>query len=264
MAENELDPPVLGISWDGTGLGTDGTAWGGEFLLARGGGFERVGHLRQFRLPGGDAAAKEPRRAALSVLYEVFGDELWDRDELLGAFPQRDILILRQMLEKNINAPLTSSAGRLFDAVAALAGLRQQASFEGQAAMELEFAIDPEITESYPFAIGEGAPRVIDWQPMILEILHEVFSGTEARFISTRFHNTLTEMMVAMARVTGEENIVLTGGCFQNHYLTERTVERLTASGFRPFWHQRVPPNDGGIALGQVIAAAWTMQNKTP
>ena len=203
MAENDLEPPVLGISWDGTGFGTDGTVWGGEFLLVTGPGFERIGHLRQFRLPGGDAAVKEPRRSALSVLFEVFGDELWDRDELLGAFSKRDFPLLRQMLEKNINSPLTSSAGRLFDAVAALIGLRQRASFEGQAAMELEFAVDPQISERYPFRIREGVPHVVDWQPMILEILHDLFRDTKASLIATKFHNTLVEIIVAIAKGAG-------------------------------------------------------------
>lgn len=180
----------------------------------------------------------------------------------LGAFSKRKILLLRRMLEKGINAPMTSSAGRLLDAVAALGGLRQRASFEGQAAMELEFKIDPEVSESYPFTIREGVPHVIDWQPMMLELLHDVFRGTDVHSISTRFHNTLAEIIVAMALEIGEQTIVLTGGCFQNRYLTERTVERLTESGFRPHWHQRVPPNDGGIALGQIIAAAWATQGK--
>jgi len=264
MAENELEPPVLGVAWDGAGFGTDGTVWGGEFLLANGGGFDRVGHLRQFRLPGGDAAVKEPRRSALGVLFEIFGDELWDRDEWLGAFSKQEALLFKQMLEKKINAPLTSSAGRLFDAVAALIGLRQRASFEGQAAMELEFAIDPDVAGAYPFAIRDGVPRVIDWQPMILEMMHDVLRCADIRFISTRFHNTLAEMIVAMARETGEHRIVLTGGCFQNRYLTERAVERLIESGFRPHWHQRIPPNDGGIALGQIIAAASAIRGKIP
>ena len=132
MAENELSGPVLGIVWDGTGLGTDGTIWGGEFLLINEMSFERVAHLRQFRLPGGEAAIKQPRRCALGVLYEIFGD---------AAFTKNDPPTLRQMLVKGVNSPITSSAGRLFDAVASLLGLRQRVSFEGQAAMDLEFAI---------------------------------------------------------------------------------------------------------------------------
>ena len=256
MAENELDPPALGVAWDGAGFGPDHTVWGGEFLVVKGAGFERAGHLRKFRLPGGEAAMKQPCRSALGVLFEIFGDEL---PECPGDFSKREALLLKQLLSKKINAPLTSSAGRLFDAVASLAGLRQHSSFEGQAAMELEFAADPAVTDAYPFEIGNSTPRVIDWQPMIRELMEDVRREAGLRSISAKFHNTLAEIIVAMARLAGEETIVLTGGCFQNHFLTERAVERLSAAGFRPHWHQRIPPNDGGIALGQVVGAAWAI-----
>jgi hydrogenase maturation protein HypF len=259
MAENGLEPPALGVSWDGAGYGTDGTIWGGEFLLPKGAGFERAGHLRQFQLPGGDAAARQPSRSALGVLYEIFGDELWDRDDLPGAFSGHEMRLFQRMLARKINAPFTSSAGRLFDAVASLIGLRQRATFEGQAAMELEFAIDPNIAEAYPFAIRGTAPMVVDWQPMILEMMHDILRCTDIRFISTRFHNTLAEIIVAMAERIAEPVVLLTGGCFQNRYLTERAVERLQAAGFRPHWHQHIPPNDGGIALGQIVATAQAL-----
>jgi hydrogenase maturation protein HypF len=263
MAENELDPPALGVAWDGTGFGMDGTIWGGEFLLARGSGFERVGHLRPFRLPGGDAAARQPRRAALGILFEIFGDALWDRDEWHTAFTQPEARLLRQMLAKHINTPLTSSAGRLFDAVASLAGLRHQCAFEGQAAMELEFAADPDVTEPYPFEIRPGPPHIIDWQPMILALLDDLRRGFGPRAVSARFHNTLAEIIVAIARKAGEQTVVLTGGCFQNRLLTERAVARLRAAGFEPYWHRHIPPNDGGIAPGQIIGAALAMRHQT-
>jgi hydrogenase maturation protein HypF len=265
MAENDLEPPALGVAWDGTGLGTDGTVWGGEFLRARGNGFERVAHLRQFRLAGGDAPARQPRRSALGVLFEIFGGGLWERDEWRHNFSKGEERLLRRMLARKINAPLTSSAGRLFDAAASLIGLRQQCAFEGQAAMELEFAIDPHAIGAYPFEIDHGAPHVIDWEPMILEMLGNVRSGLDIGTISARFHNTLAEIIVAVARKAGEQTIVLTGGCFQNAELTRRAVERLRASGFDAHWHQRIPPNDGGIALGQIIAAAGAMnRSATP
>jgi hydrogenase maturation protein HypF len=257
LAENDLEPPALGVAWDGTGFGPDGTVWGGEFLVANGSGFERVAHLRQFRLPGGDAAVKEPRRAVLGLLFELFGEAAWERAERQKQFPERELSVFKQMLAKQINAPLTSSAGRLFDAVAALIGLRRRSGFEGQAAMELEFAVDPEIAGAYPFEIRG---KIIDWGPMILEILRDVRRGMGVSTISTRFHNTLAEIIVAIARIAGQETVLLTGGCFQNRFLTERAVERLTAGGFDVHWHQRVPPNDGGIALGQIIGAAWAMR----
>lgn len=278
MAENELQPPVLGVSWDGTGYGLDDTIWGGEFLLVNEKSFDRIAHFRPFKLPGGEAAIKQPRRIALGVLYEIFGESVFQQKDLIPVqnFPKSELLLLQQMLEKGINSPITTSAGRLFDAVAAIAGLRQQVYFEGQAAMELEFAIGDELTvETYPFRISDWGFRadastittplsainnpqsaiVVDWQPMILAIVKDVQHGQAIRIISAKFHNTLVEIIVDIARTLGAQKIVLTGGCFQNKYLTERAVQRLLEEDFKPYWHQRVPPNDGGIALGQVMAA---------
>jgi hydrogenase maturation protein HypF len=258
MAENQIEAPALGVVWDGTGYGLDGTIWGGEFLLAkRDGEFERVAHFRQFRLPGGDRAIKEPRRSALGVLYEMFGKHSWDLLQRTVDLSKREKSLLEQMLEKQINAPLTSSAGRLFDAVASLAGLRQRASFEGQAAMELEFARQLNVRDSYPFRIQQGTPMKVDWGPIILELLTDMGRKESSGMISAKFHNALAEMIVVVARKIGEQNVVLTGGCFQNCYLTERVVARLREEKFRPCWHNRVPPNDGGIALGQAVAASW-------
>ena len=260
MAENEIEPPALGVAWDGTGYGLDGTIWGGEFLFANDQSFERVAHFRQFRLPGGPAAIKEPRRVALGLLYEMFGDEIWERRELTSAFSETELALLRQMIAKRINTPVTSSVGRLFDAVASLVGLRHRASFEGQAAMEMEFAIESPTNESYSFEISEGLPRIVNWQPMMKEILNDLRRAQSVATISAKFHNTLAEIIVAVAKQIDQEKIVLTGGCFQNRCLTETTINRLIKEGFRPYWHQRVPPNDGGIALGQIISAARSQQ----
>lgn len=258
MAENEIEAPALGVSWDGTGYGLDGTIWGGEFLLARQESFQRVAHLRQFRLPGGEAAIKQPHRTALGLLFAMQGEELFRQDDLipLRDFPPSDLAVIQQMLEKGLHSPVTSSAGRLFDAVAALIGLRQYVHFEGQAAMELEFAIQPDIEAVYDFRLDKSEPTIIDWQPMIVEILEDMRQGCGTGLIAAKFHNTLVEIIVAVARQTGKEKVVLTGGCFQNRYLIERSIQRLIESGFRPYWHQRVPTNDGGISLGQVMAAS--------
>ncbi|MCX6898937.1 MAG: carbamoyltransferase HypF [Verrucomicrobia bacterium] len=260
MAENDLDGPVLGVAWDGTGYGTDGTIWGGEFFRATRHDFERVAHLRQFRLPGGDSAVREPRRSAVGVLYEVFGDALFGLKELapVQGFSRPELQIVRQMLHKQLNAPVTSSAGRLFDAAAAIAGLRQETRYEGQAAMEWEFAADGyETDEAYPFRIRDGqSPWVIDWEPMIRAMLDDVAENEPVGWLAAKFHNALAEMIVAVARRIGREQVVLSGGCFQNRYLTERAVRRLEQENFRAYWHQRVPPNDGGIALGQMAAAS--------
>jgi hydrogenase maturation protein HypF len=258
MAENQLDGPVLGLSWDGTGYGTDGTIWGGEFLLIDNVGFRHVGHLRQFKLPGGEMCVREPRRSALGLLYELLGPKLFERHDLpvLKHFSSNEFVLLKRMLEKGINSPVTSSMGRLFDVVASMVSLRQRSSFEGQAAMELEFGIQKGIENSYPFGIQEGERITVDWEPMILALLDDLHAGAEVGEMAARFHNSLAEMAIQMAQKTLQKQVVLTGGCFQNKYLTERVVQRLWEEGFIPYWHQRVPPNDGGIALGQVMAAA--------
>jgi hydrogenase maturation protein HypF len=282
MAENELSPPALGVSWDGTGYGTDGTIWGGEFFLVTDKTVERAAHLRPFRLPGGERAVKEPRRVALGLLFEIFGDSVFERKDLapVAAFSKTELAALKTMLAKQLNSPVTTSLGRLFDAVASLVNLRQQMRFEGQAAMELEFALDGVNTdEAYPMRIAECGMRSpagedarpatapnselrtpnskisLDWSPMIEAILSDVQKGVATGRISAKFHNALAEVVVAVAERIGERRVVLSGGCFQNRYLTERTVRRLQAEGFQPYWHQRVPTNDGGIALGQIVAA---------
>jgi hydrogenase maturation protein HypF len=266
MAENEVEFPALGVAWDGTGLGTDGTIWGGEFLLAREDSYERVAHLRQFQLPGGDVAIRQPRRTALGVLYEAEGPEIFDQKDLAPAqeFSDGELGLIRQMLARGLQAPITSSTGRLFDAVASLTGLRQQVSFEGQAAMELEFAIQPCVCEAYPFEIKSTAPSEIDWRPMIREVVKDVRAQVEPGVIAAKFHNAMVEIIVAVAKHVGQTRVVLSGGCFQNRYLTERSVQRLLEEGFRPYWHQRVPTNDGGIALGQAVDAARTRQPALP
>ncbi len=259
MAENEITPPALGVSWDGTGYGTDGTIWGGEFFLVTDESIERVAHLRPFRLPGGDKAVKEPRRTALGLLHEIFGDKVFERKipATIAAFSPVELATLKTMLAKNLNSPVTTSMGRLFDAVASLINLRQQIRFEGQAAMELEFALEGiETEERYDLPlVTRHASLVLDWLPMIEAILADVKNGIPVTTISAKFHNALAEGIVAVAKHAGQNRVVLSGGCFQNRYLTERAVRRLQAEGFRAYWHQRVPPNDGGIALGQVVAA---------
>jgi len=274
MAENELDGPVLGVSWDGTGYGLDGTIWGGEFLLTGGSSFTRAACFRKFRLPGSAAAIKEPRRAALGVLYEILGAGALGRRDLapVRSFDEHELAVLARMLQKGIHSPWTTSAGRLFDAVASLSGLRQVMRYEGQAAMELEFAIGSEETqEHYPFQISaregseEGRPEMtVDWEPMFRALIEDVEKGIPLARISKKFHNMLVEAIVGVARRVAEERVVLTGGCFQNKFLIEHAVQRLEQEGFRPYWHQRVPPNDGGIALGQIAAASRILRDLEP
>ncbi|HSV75084.1 MAG TPA: carbamoyltransferase HypF [Chthonomonadales bacterium] len=274
MAENDLDGELLGVAWDGAGYGPDGTVWGGEFLVASRSAYRRFAHLRTFPLPGGERAVREPRRSALGALWEL-GGAARAADAMRGApdpFTGAEIRLLLSMLERRVNCPRTSSAGRLFDVVAALVGLRGVTRHEGQAAMELEAAVrsagDPSVwpprrpmghngAGSYPVAVlscGSG-PLVLDWAPMLEGVLRDVEAGEAASLAATRFHSALAEAIVEVARRAGLHRVALTGGCFQNVVLTAWTVEALRAAGFEPFWHQRVPPNDGGIALGQVVAA---------
>ncbi len=260
MAENEIEAPVLGVSWDGTGYGLDQTVWGGEFLRITEAGFERVAHLRQFRLPGGDLAIKEPRRAAIGLLFEMWGEAWRDREDLppVRSFSPTQRQLLARVLTGRINAPLTSSAGRLFDAIAALLGVRLETRFEGQGAMELEWAIEAlDTDESYPFRIVPNQSiLVLDWQPLVEALLADLAGGARRNAMAAGFHNALVDAIVAVAERIGERRIALSGGCFQNRYLIERVVRRLVAAGFSPYWHQRIPPNDGGIALGQIMAAS--------
>ncbi len=257
MAENDLEGEVLGVTWDGAGYGDDGTLWGGEFLLGNASSYQRVAHVRPFRLPGGEAAIKEPRRTALGLLHEIGeGFDLLPPPTDAEPLSEGDLSLLGQMLARGVNSPVTTSAGRLFDAVAALLGIRSVCSFEGQAAMMVEFRAERGVGDSYDFALREGEPLVLDWEPLFREVIRDRDAGAPVGVICARFHNTLAEAIVEVARRTGASRIALTGGVFQNRYLTERAFRRLEGEGFKPFTHQRVPPNDGGIALGQVLVAA--------
>ena len=256
MAEHNIRGPVLGIAWDGTGLGTDRTVWGGEFLMADLGNFQRIGHLKPFPLPGGEKAIQEPRRAALGLLSQL-DESFLNRGDLpaLKAFAPGDLKIIQSMLARGFNSPLTSAMGRLFDAVASLLGLCHFNRFEGEAAVKLEFLAGQCDTQArYPYQIASrSGPMVLDWSFMIKQIIDEVRSRASRALISAKFHNTLVAMGVDAAQRAGEPRVVLSGGCFQNRYLTEKLIARLQAAGFTPYWHQQVPPNDGGLALGQAV-----------
>jgi hydrogenase maturation protein HypF len=265
MAENEVGPPALGIAWDGTGYGTDGTIWGGEFLRVTENGFDRVAHFHTFPLPGGDAAIREPRRSAIGLLYSIFGANAFEFRHLdtLKAFTTAELNIIDGMLSRGINSPLTSSAGRIFDAVASLIGLRQKIGFEGQAAMQLEFIADHGVADRYAFSVEQtNDTAVIDPAEMVRTILREREEHVPDSTIAARFHNTMAEIMVSIAKLAGEEKIALSGGCFQNKLLAELAITRLRSEGFKVYWHQRIPTNDGGIALGQLVAMAASEQRR--
>ncbi len=238
-AENDLRGDYLGVGWDGTGFGLDQTIWGGEFFLAGDDSMRRIAHLRPFRLPGGEAAIRQGWRSATSLLWEIFGP---DAEAATG--PRRT---LWRMLERGVNSPLTSSVGRLFDALASLAGVAQESRFEGQAAMLLERAIGPLRTEErYPLPGG-------DWEPLVRAAAADARAGVGPALMAARFHNALAAWIAEVALQVGVPQVALSGGVFQNRYLTERAVVLLEELGFRVYTHQRVPPNDGGIALGQAV-----------
>jgi len=268
MAEHALRPPLLGIAWDGTGYGPDGTIWGGEFLHVTDAGSRRVAHLRQFHLPGASAAAREPWRSALGILHALFDARAFELVDLapVHTISARQRMLICTMLERGANAPLTSSAGRLFDAAASLVGLRQRTSYEGQAAAELEWAARESAPQlCYEFAVLDGtvdkaAGWIIDWEPAMRNLIADVRRGATAAAISAAFHRGLATAIAQVAVRLNEPQVVLTGGCFQNAHLCETTISALTQAGFSVHWHQRVPPNDGGLALGQAYWAATLMR----
>ena len=255
MADNELSGPALGVAWDGSGYGSDGTIWGGEFLQIAGNSFRRVAHLRTFPLPGGEGAIRNPRRTAIGLLHEILGDDVFTAAELpsVRSCVPAELDTLRAMLRGRFRSPLCSSAGRLFDAVASLIGVCHAASFEGQAAMQLEFAAaGAESDESYDFELRDSD---LNWEPMIRGIIADVQGQVSVEAVAAKFHNTLAEMILSVAMRTGEERVVMSGGCFQNKYLVERSCALLGRHGFRVYTHRRIPPNDGGISMGQAVAA---------
>jgi hydrogenase maturation protein HypF len=275
LADAGVEGPALGVVWDGTGLGPDGTIWGGEFLLGDAAAYARVAHLRPFRLPGGDAAVREPRRLALALLHaagaEVAGGHRPASPAVNAAFEPSERRVLEQMLDTGFRAPWTTSAGRLFDGVASLLGLRQRVDYEGEAAMALEFVADDRATGAYDFpvldpasVVGDGRDEslIVDWVAPLLEILADLETGVSPAVAAARFHAGLVGAIVAVADRVGVERVALTGGCFQNTILTEGAAGALRRRGFEPLIHRQVPANDGGLALGQVAVAATTMRGR--
>ena len=259
--ENQVEGEALGVSWDGTGYGLDGTVWGGEFFLTDDNSYKHYAHLRKFSLPGGEKAIKEARRSLAGILFEIAGVSFINEfsDLIENKFTSAEIGILLNMLSKKINSPITSSVGRLFDAVSSLLGICDRTNYEGQAAMMLEFTGDLKENGSYPFDIKESDKLIIDWQPFIISMINDLRKDINSSVISAKFHNTLAKVILEVAKKSGMKKVILSGGCFQNALLTERTISLLQENNYKVYWHQRIPPNDGGIALGQI--AAYLMQH---
>jgi hydrogenase maturation protein HypF len=226
--------------------------------------FERKAHFRYIPLPGGDAAVRQTWRPGLSWLRESFGRDL-PEVPALQCIPEKQLAIVHRMLEQNLNTVMTSSCGRLFDAVSALLGIRTEATFEGQAAIELENAAAPGIEEHYAFDIVSGHPAQIDLRPVIRAVVGDLRLGLPIGVISSRFHNSIAAVILEMCQQIRQTDTVrrvcLSGGTFQNSYLLERVVRLLNVAGFEVFLHSAVPPNDGGIALGQALIANEKIQS---
>ena len=282
VADNKLESSVIGVAFDGTGMGSDGHIWGGEFLVADYCSFDRVGHLEYLPLPGGDAAIKRPYRTAIGYVLSLLGKDTLraiiangakhPRVAFIGEVSEIEIGIIKRQIESGLNSPLTSSMGRLFDAVSALVNIRGEIDYEGQAAVELEMAAyayhceehsDEAISndrESYPYRIivDEGM-RIVQLSDILSAIIENLEQGVSSGRISVRFHNTIARMTDEMCRLiadeTGINQVVLSGGVFQNRLLLRKTIKLLENSGFQVFSHRQVPCNDGGISLGQAVVA---------
>jgi len=265
MAENGLigirNSKVIGVACDGTGYGVDGAIWGCEFLLSDEGDFHKCANLKYIPLPGGDVAIKEPYRIALSYLYLAFGEEFLNVETpLFKRLDKKRIMMLLRMIERGINSPLTSSCGRLFDAVSSLIGLREVATYEAQAAIELEMIANAHTSEIYGYKIEkENGVDIIDVRKMFREIVFDLQRGVPREIISAKFHNTVADFIVETCeRIRTQNNIdevVLSGGVFQNRYLITKVLTQLRARKFTPYFHRRVPTNDGGVSLGQAVIA---------
>jgi len=257
MAENMLDEKVIGVALDGTGFGTDGNTWGSEFLICDLNDFERITHFEYIPLPGGDSATEEPWRTAVSYLYRVYGISFRELElKLLKQTDPEKISLIIQMIDKKINCPLTSGAGRLFDCVASLIDLVQIATFQAEGPMRLESLVKQDCNESYEFTTG----NTICFDQTIRGIVADITDGIEKVTIATKFHNTIIlaifDSVNAMRTKSGINKVVLSGGVFQNKYLSEKTMDLLRKNNFEVYSHSIVPANDGGLALGQLAVAS--------
>ncbi|MBM3134548.1 MAG: carbamoyltransferase HypF, partial [Chloroflexi bacterium] len=283
MAEHGLNERVIGVSWDGTGYGTDGQIWGGEFLVGDYTGFRRAAHLKYVRLPGGEAAIRRPLRMALSHLVNAYGEAAWSLDlPALARLEPAERAVVRHQIETGFNSPWTSSAGRLFDAVSALLDVRDVVNYEGQAAIELEMLVAEDVDEEYEVIRKSGNQEIresdnarfpdslitdaliLDPAPLLRAVVDDLLAGTPRPVMAARFHNTLARLIVDTCGIIrqqeGLNKVCLSGGVFQNVTLLSRTLRGLREAGFAPYIHHLVPPNDGGIALGQALVAHFSAQ----
>jgi hydrogenase maturation protein HypF len=277
MADNGLGSPVIGVAFDGTGMGVDGNIWGGEFMVADYRSFRRTGHLEYLPLPGGAAAIKRPYRTAIGYILTLLGENALNHDlPVMKEIADMEIEVIKRQIERKINSPLSSSMGRLFDAVSALLGIRGEIDYEGQAAVELEMAAHSSIIareldevisnarESYPYRIAEDAGiRIVRLKDLLSAVIEDLHQGISTDKISVKFHNTVARMINEICHLiadeTGISQVALSGGVFQNRLLLRKTVSLLEGNGFQVFTHRQVPCNDGGISLGQALIANFAV-----
>jgi hydrogenase maturation protein HypF len=272
MADNGLQSPVIGVAFDGTGMGTDEHIWGGEFLVADYKSFSRLGHLEYLPLPGGDAAIKRPYRTAIGYILSLLGENALRELAFMEQVSEVEAEIIKHQIERGLNSPLTSSMGRLFDAISALIGIRGKIDYEGQAAVELEMAAYPchceepsneaisNDNESYPYNITKDrGMRIIKLRNLLQATVEDLKQGSSKTWIAIKFHNTIAQMTSQVCQLianeTGINQIALSGGVFQNRLLLNKTASLLEKSGFQVFTHKQMPCNDGGISLGQAVIA---------
>lgn len=272
MAENGINGDVIGVAFDGTGYGEDGHIWGGEFFTGNYAEFKREGHFDYVSMPGGERAIKEPWRMAVSCLEKCFADgitdiySLIDQNNFFESVDRNSIKIILNMIQNKLNSPLTSSAGRLFDAVSAMLGIRKTINYEGQAAIELEQAADKAVSEAYDFELKQqGNEFVINTALIFSGLMHDMKNGTDKGISAMKFHNSVVNIITAgcemLREKTGLNRVILSGGVFQNMTLLEKTLQALEIKAFEAYTHSLVPSNDGGISLGQaVIAVARTVK----
>lgn len=281
MVENGVTEPVIGVSFDGTGYGEDGNIWGGEFLICDFKGYKRVGHLAYVPMAGGEAAIKKPWRMTLSYLLSLFDDLRELEIDFLDRFDSIEVQVVKQQIDQGLNAPLTSSCGRLFDAVASLIGVRDEVTYEAQAAIELEMIADEKVKESYNYRVGsqesvvqsrkesqgkvfgtqnqDTQPLVVDAQLIFEGIINDLRNQISKEIISAKFHNTVvdfaTDMCQRISNKEGIKKVAISGGVFQNATLTKRLIKSLKDEGFSVIMQKLVPTNDGGVSLGQAVIA---------
>lgn len=262
MAENGIDEKIIGIALDGTGYGDDGNIWGGEVFIADLTKYDRAAHFEYMPLPGGDKAVIEPWRVGLSYLYKIYGEETGNlKLDFMDKIDKDKQKIIVSMIKKNINSPLTSSCGRLYDAVASISGVRNYIDYEGQAAIEFENLIDSGLknSEVYKFKLIEGEKTLIDIKPLIKDVVNDIQKEVPRGIISLKFHSTLakifTDICITQRKQHNLNKVVLSGGCFQNLILLKKLKENLEINNFMVYIHNLVPSNDGGISLGQAVLA---------